>query len=184
MNIAVLSASGRVFVRPDTTWERYNRDFFVPEFIDSISFTPVLFARVCRPGKSISSRFAGRYFDGAGFGVLLYPETLIDGSEEGFACASCIDHTSFLPFPVPGRREEYGDAVVSVDGATMTSCKLPGDDSICAAIEKITHSCLIRTGDVIAVELQERRPLCSRTDGRVTVRMESEITTGDFSVIF
>ncbi len=184
MNIAVLSSSGKVFVRPDTTWERDNEDFYVPEFIDRISFTPVLFARVSKPGRSVSSRFADRYFDGAGFGVLLYPEDMIDGSAEGFACASCIDHTSFLPFPVSERKAEYGDAVIARDGTPLMAIPLPGEDVIRNAVEAVTRSCYIRTGDIIAIELQPRQALCSRRDCRVRITANSSFTACDFNVIF
>jgi len=98
----VKTYSGRVIVRPDTSWEKDNEDFYPQDFVDRISFTPVVFARICKPGKSIGIKFAERYYDGINCGILLYPEDLIDGSAEGFACASCIDHTSFLPFPQDG----------------------------------------------------------------------------------
>ena len=184
MNIAVLSSSGKVFVRPDTTWERDNEDFYVPEFIDRISFTPVLFARVSKPGRSVSSRFADRYFDGTGFGVLLYPEDMIDGSAEGFACASCIDHTSFLPFPVSGRKAEYGNAVIARDGVPLVTIPLPCEDLIRNAVESVTKSCYIRTGDIIAIELQPRQALCSRQDGRVRITTDSPLMACDFNIIF
>ena len=95
MNIPVITASGKVIVRPDTTWERDNEDVYLPEFVNSLSWTPVFFARVSKPGRSIGRAFASRYYDGIGFGVLLYPDDLLDGSEEGFACASCLDKVTF-----------------------------------------------------------------------------------------
>ena len=49
MNIVVLSPSGKTFVRPDTTWERDNEDFYVPEFISRISASRGLYVRVCKP---------------------------------------------------------------------------------------------------------------------------------------
>lgn len=56
MNIIVKTASGKYIVRPDTTWEKDNEDFFPPDYISKISFTPVLFARISKPGKSIGVR--------------------------------------------------------------------------------------------------------------------------------
>ena len=53
MNIVVFSSDSNVFVRPDTTWERDNEDLYVPEFINTLSWTPVLFARISKPGRSI-----------------------------------------------------------------------------------------------------------------------------------
>ena len=97
MNVVVLTSVGNVVVRPDTTWERDNEDFYVPSFIDSLKYSPVLFARVCKPGRSIGEKFASRYFDAVGYGVLLYPTELLAIKEQGWAAASCLDHTTFLP---------------------------------------------------------------------------------------
>ena len=80
MNIVVVNSSSRVFVRPDTTWERDNEDLYVPEFIGSLAWTPVLFARISKPGRSIGARFGTRYYDLIGAGINLYPEDLMDGS--------------------------------------------------------------------------------------------------------
>lgn len=164
MNIIVISCEGKVFVRPDTTWERDNEDFYVPDFVDRISASEVLFVRVSKPGRSVSAKFAERYYDGAGRGFLLYPEDMIDGSAEGFACACCLDHTSFLPFPIHGKEwlEEGCGA------------------RICEAIALATTFCYIRTGDIIAIELATRKPLCSRADGRF------DVNSGDnsFSIIY
>lgn len=188
MNILVRTAGGRTVVRPDTTWERDNEDLFLPEFVDKVTYAPVFFARVSKPGRSVSSRFADRYYDAIGFGVLLYPEDLLDGSEEGFACASCLDHTSFLPYPLFNKitlgREgnvfelfKGGDSVFSFNGATATMVE--------NAIEEVTKYCYIRVGDLIAIEIQERRPLCSRIDGKASVIgkwCDNQVL--DFDVIF
>ena len=184
MNIVVLSASGKVFVRPDTTWERDSEDFYVPEFIDSVSFTPVFFARVSKPGRSVSEKFAGRYFDGLGFGVLLYPENLLDGSEEAFACASCVDHTSFLPFPVLAKGTPSTDGTVSKDGTEAFREVLPAEDAILKAIAEVTRFCYIRTGDIIAIELSSRQPLCSRTESKASVTTSAFGEEANFNIIF
>ena len=57
MNIVVLSPSGKTFVRPDTTWERDNEDFYVPEFISRIIASRVLYVSVCKPGRSVGEKF-------------------------------------------------------------------------------------------------------------------------------
>ena len=103
MNIIVKTSSGHITVRPDTTWEKDNEDFYPPEFVDELTYSPVLFARILKPGRSVGRKFASRYYDSIGFGVLLYPENMLDGTPEGYAQAICLDHTSFLPSPMfPG----------------------------------------------------------------------------------
>lgn len=66
MNIALKTYSGSIVVRPDTTWERDNEDLFLPDFVTGLEFTPVLAIQVTRPGRSISSKFAGRYYGNTG----------------------------------------------------------------------------------------------------------------------
>ncbi len=124
MNIIVRTAGGRVIARPDTTWVRKNEDFFPPDFVSALSFTPVLYARISKAGRCIGADFARRHFGETGFGLLLYPADLLKvgdsysangsdvrnsgngpdaGNSGGFgdawsvAAASCMDRTSYLP---------------------------------------------------------------------------------------
>lgn len=171
MNILVKTAAGKIVVRPDTTWEKDNEDLYVPEFVDSLSWTPVLFARISKPGRSVGLKFADRYYDGVSFGMLLYPDELMDGSEEGFACASCLDHTSFLPYPVYPKDmlEKEVEFKINVGKDEISSVRVQGLSIIEEAIVEATKFCYIRTGDIIAIELKPRGPLCRRQDERCEV---------------
>ena len=189
MNIVVKTASGKYIVRPDTTWERDNEDLYVPEFISGLSYTPVLFARISKPGRSVGEKFADRYYDGIGYGVLLYPEDMLDGSEEGFACASCIDHSSFLPFPVYskvtlGKPDNVFELLA--DGKKLFSYSEGTEEMVCKAIAEATRMVYIRTGDVVAIELAPRKPLASRESCQ-SLRLAATYCgndTLDVSVIF
>lgn len=187
MNIVIRLASGRVVVRPDTTWERDNEDVYLPSFVDSLSFTPVLFARVSKPGRSIGLRFASRYYDGIGYGVLLYPENMIDGEEEGFACASCVDHTSFLPFPLynPLTLGQGNVFTLEKDGVELYRTDAEDCTIIEEALEEVSRYCYLRIGDIVAIELSPRKALSRRSDGRVRLTGSfCDNQTLDFSAIF
>lgn len=191
MNIVVKTASGKCIVRPDTTWERDNEDFFPPEFVDRLSWSPVLFARVSKPGRSVGEKFAGRYYDEFGYGVLLYPEDLADGSEEGYSCASCLDHTSFLPYPTFSKKlmEQKPEfrLFAGRDGEKelLFESNAATDELIRRAIAEVTRYIYIRIGDLIAVELQSRKNLCSRSDAEISVWGEvDESNTTDFNIKF
>lgn len=160
MNIVVRTFSGKIIVRPDTTWVRKDEDFYVPDFIDSLSAAPVLCARISRPGKCISQRFAERYYDTVGEGLLLYPENLIDSSPESFACASCIGHTTYIKMPEKDK-----------NGFDSESRQL-----ICCALAEASVFALVRTGDIIAVETAARSLLCHRED--------KVFKSENFSIIF
>lgn len=187
MNIIVRTYSGKNIVRPDTTWERDNEDVFLPEFVEKVSYVPVLFARISKPGRSVALRFADRYYDGIGYGVLLYPENLVDGSEEGYSCASCLDHTSFLPFPLYNKvtlGREGNSFELALDGETLFSYNRGENGMICSAIEDATRFIYIRTGDIIAIELAPRAALCER--GNAPTRLSGTYCgneTIDFRII-
>lgn len=164
MNIIVRTYGGNVIVRPDTTWSRNNDDYYVPEFVDNISWSPVLCVRISRLGKHIAEKFASRYYDGCGKGILLYPENLIDGSEESFACASILDRTSCIVLP------EADSSVMKAEEKAL----------IDSAMAQASRLCRVRAGDILAVELAHREPLCSRTDGRVRIEKEG----ASFDILF
>lgn len=172
MNIIVKTSSSKYIVRPDTTWERDDEDFFPPEFVDFLSYTPVLFARISKPGRSVSEKFASRYYDGVGYGVLLYPENLLGSAEEDFACASCLDHTSFLPFPtylpiVLG--EDDNLFRLFKDGSLLYETAEGTREMIENAISEASKYIYFRSGDILAIELKSREFLCRREDGAVNV---------------
>lgn len=204
MNIIVKTSSGHVIVRPDTTWEKDNEDFYPPEFVDRLTYSPVFFARILKPGRSVGRKFAGRYYDSVGFGVLLYPENLVGDTQEGFAHASCLDHTSFLPAPllppsaVPGAAAptaEQDEATtgnrfsIFIDGKEDFSSAAASLNMVEEALVEATRFCYIRTGDLLAVELAARRPLtCRPSDGKsATVRVTgtfNEEKPLDFQIVF
>lgn len=171
MNIVTRTYSSKYIVRPDTTWERDNEDFYPPEFVSALSFTPVMFARISKPGRSIGKQFADRYFDGINFGILLYPEDLLGPAEEDFACASCLDHTSFLTFPTINKAEFdwSADYLISKNGIPVFQCGPIDAEIIERAIEESTKYIYIRSGDILAIELQARVHLCSREDGNILI---------------
>lgn len=73
MNIIVKPyGSDLCYCRPDTTWERENKDFYSLECVNDIYWTPVVFARVSKAGKCVGKKFVERYYDGIGCGMLMY----------------------------------------------------------------------------------------------------------------
>lgn len=169
MNIIVKTYSGHIITRPDTTWEKDSDDLYLPDFINSLSYSPVLYTRISKPGRSIAPRFADRYYDSFNFGVLLLPEDINDGTEEGFAAASCIDHTSFLPydrFPVEKIGKEFrlkreDTQLFYTDGQSIADI----ENTICEA----TSHLYVRTGDLLAIELAPRKHLYSREEGNTSI---------------
>lgn len=191
MNILTRAYSGRIVCRPDTTWEKDNEDFYPPEFIEALSYAPVFLAHILKPGRSVQKKFASRYFDGVGFGILLYPQNLMDGSPEGYAEALCLDKTSYLPTPWISTAE-YSELssetgfILKKDEKELFRCPLPPLGMVEEAIAQASRLAYIRTGDIVAIELASSSPLMQRTEGRATIASEQIGNGGklDFSIIF
>ena len=179
MNITVrLHGTGTFVCRPDTTWERESRDFFFPDFVDSMWYAPVVFARISRAGKCIGRKFAGRYYDGANFGILLYPGNLLNtGKPESVASASVLDHSSILPFPLylpdvmdaggSGFMFRKGDEVLfSTDGSIRFTELI--EDSLSEASACVSQ----RIGDIVAVELAGPAELMSADEKKAGISAE------------
>ena len=103
MNIIVKPyGSDLCYCRPDTTWERENKDFYSPECVNEIYWTPVVFARVSKAGKCVGRKFVERYYDGVGCGILLYCGTsglsVSSGDPRNPATAGCALQRSTGPF--------------------------------------------------------------------------------------
>ena len=103
MNIIVKPyGSNLCYCRPDTTWERENKDFYSPECVNDIYWTPVVFARVSKAGKCVGRKFVERYYDGVGCGMLLYCGTsglsVNSGDPRNPATAGCALQRSTGPF--------------------------------------------------------------------------------------
>jgi len=173
MIIIVKTARGSIITRPETGWERNGTDFYPQEFISAVACTPALYLRISRSGRSIARRFAGRYFDTIGYGALLYPEDMLDGSPESIACASCIDHSSYLAGPAYDRSElgqKEKHFLLECDGKTVFDYCGAGADMLETAIEEASARIHVRTGDLLAIELAEpihlsNRPSTTRLKG-------------------
>ena len=166
MNIIVKPYAGTAcYCRPDTTWERENKDFYVPDTVDRLLWAPVLFARISKAGKHIGTKFVTRYYDAVGFGALMY------SGDEGIAFSSCLDHTSILPAPL------YNPAVLenpenvfeaTCDGTTVAKHSASDfkdiiEKAVCAVSQRVS----LRIGDMVAVELSDLMSLADRSAGEV-----------------
>ncbi|MBR5103725.1 MAG: hypothetical protein IKV05_03475 [Bacteroidales bacterium] len=169
MNIVVKPyGAGFCYCRPDTSWERENRDLYTPDRIERWDWAPIAFVRISKAGKCVGRKFASRYYDAFGFGALLYVGT-VEGQTPDTASASCADHTSVLPFPL------YNLAVLEgqdnmfkvfkndteIYGRDCSEVQDAIEEAICSSSEFVS----LRTGDIVAVELAPKTTLASRAEG-------------------
>jgi len=57
------------FMKPDTSIITGNKPFFLPDFSADIQYEVELVLKICKVGKSISEKFASRYYDEIGIGI-------------------------------------------------------------------------------------------------------------------
>lgn len=184
MNIIVKPyESNLCYCRPDTTWEKESRDLYIPEGVDKILWTPVVFAKVCKAGKCVSGKFVGRYYDAAGFGALIYCN---DGP---VAFSSCMDHTSLLPMPLYNPVIfENEDNVFCLNAGeksltfnTGEAMKQALEEAVCKASERVS----LRIGDMVAVELTPLEVIAEKKDSEVAIKATfCKNTLFDLKVIF
>lgn len=192
MNIIVKPyGSSHCYCRPDTTWERENKDFYSPECVNEIHWTPIVFVRISKAGKCIGAKFVSRYYDAFSFGALLYCHT--EGGNNEAAFTSCADHTSLLPSPLFSKEtleSEMGAYEVrknnelifdSTSAEKSASLKEVLEDAICKA-SALTS---LRIGDFVAVELAPAGVLASKDEGSAAFRASyCENDMYDFKLIF
>ncbi|HEU5148572.1 MAG TPA: fumarylacetoacetate hydrolase family protein [Chryseosolibacter sp.] len=58
-----------IFTKPDTALLRNGAPFYYPDFSKDIHHEVELVLRICKEGKNIQEKFAGKYFDAVGIGV-------------------------------------------------------------------------------------------------------------------
>lgn len=175
MNIIVRPSDHDLcYCRPDTTWERENRDYYCPDCLETLEWTPVIFARISKAGKCIGNKFIGRYYDAINFGALIYT-----GTEE-IAFTSCTDHTSILPFPMynPVVMEngenlyevcKNNEVIFSTSNfqKSIIEIRQKLEESICLASQLTS----LRIGDFVVVELAPRTQLAERENGEASLSL-------------
>ena len=168
------------YCRPDTTWERENKDFYVPDNVETLYWAPIVFARISKAGKCIGTKFVSRYYDAYNCGVLLYC------NDAPIAFSSCADHTSRLPFPLHNAETLDDGRIYKVfrNGEEIFSAAADRtmiEDTIC----KASQTTSLRIGDFVAAELDGLKPLAVSEDGQIALRGGfSDENAYDFKLIF
>ena len=71
-----------VYTLPDTALLKDHRPFFIPDFATTCTLRGQLVVRICRLGRSISARFAHRYYDAITTGVTFTAENILQELKE------------------------------------------------------------------------------------------------------
>ena len=58
-----------IFMKPDSALLKNGNPFFIPDFSHDVQYEAELVVRICRLGKNIAEKFAGRYYDAVTIGI-------------------------------------------------------------------------------------------------------------------
>ncbi|MGP1435100.1 MAG: fumarylacetoacetate hydrolase family protein [Phocaeicola sp.] len=114
-----------VFMKPDSALLKDSKPFFLPDFSNRIEYETELVVRINRLGKSISERFASRYYDAVTVGIDftardLQQELVADGRpweiSKGFDGAAVIG--DFIPVDKLPEIQQL-EFNLNVDGKTV-----------------------------------------------------------------
>ncbi|MCQ2136396.1 MAG: hypothetical protein MJY67_05715 [Bacteroidales bacterium] len=171
MNIVVVDNLDRVYCRPDTTLEREDKPLFVPDSVGAYMYAPVIFLKVSKAGKCVGEKFAPRYYESIGWGLLLYDASLLD---QGLAFASCEDRLSILPGPLYTKHTlESPDNTFELrkDGEIIYSAKASDIESgrLEKALSSASQRVSLRIGDYLAVELAPLERLAGKEEKEITL---------------
>lgn len=98
------------FIKPDTALLRNNNAFYYPSFTNDLHYELEVVLKICRLGKSISERFANRYYSEVGLGIDFTARDLQKTCKEKglpWEIAKAFDYSAAVSPFIP--KEEVGD---------------------------------------------------------------------------
>ena len=144
-----------IFMKPDTALLKDNAPFYLPEFSNDIHHEVELLVKIKKEGKSISSEFAGNYYDEVGLGIDFtardlqskakekgHPWELAKGFNGSAPISTFISKGEFDLGNLNFRLLKNGEEVQNGN----TSLMLWSIDEIVAYVSKFI---LLKTGDII-----------------------------------
>ena len=150
MNIFTVPYGSKGFyVKPDTSLNKDSNDYFCPDSINELAAAVFIYARATKAGKSVSAKFAQRYYTHVGKGVHYHvPQYIEAASPQSSWLSHSLDNTTFLT-------EEPQELSLTPD-----EYKTLIDQAFEAASKHISF----RTGDYIAVEITPAEKINAGTE--------------------
>ena len=145
-----------IFTKADSSLLKDRKPFFIPDELGTIEYEAEIVVRVCRLGKSISERFASRYYDAVTVGIDFTARDLLKKlSQKGLPwdMSKSFDGASVIGEWVP--KDKFLDVQrlrfhLDVNGETkQEGCT---SDMICKVDEIISYVSrffTLKTGDLI-----------------------------------
>ncbi len=146
-----------IFSKPESSMIRDGKPFFIPDFAERFDYETELVVRICRQGKSISERFAYRYYDAVTVGIDFTARDLQDKLRaKGHPWDLC---KGFDGSAVVGNWVELSDLKANInninfhldiDGKTVQSgCTKDMTHSVDRIVSFVSNYFTLKQGDII-----------------------------------
>lgn len=183
MNI-IISPYGKptFYCRPDSTLIRALEEYYIPDQVERITASPVMYIKTLRAGKAVAHKFAERYIDSFGFGILLHPtlnkDVFSDEAERPFI-ENSLDYTTIIPllsFPESelAFHTHRFEASLNYENPFGELC-MPTYEEIMGRISTISRYCSLRIGDFITIELTPGIEVSHMSNGEFPPRLIGKV---------
>ena len=151
MNLVVVRPDGSFYARPDTTLVRGARDFYLPDDLSFVEARPCRWIRILKSAKAVQERFAERYFDAVGTGLLLYGDgevSLLDASTYIFDDAAPNGSVRASLATAPNGSDHPSGGTKAGESSALPD----GSSPFSAALASVTNHLLLHQGDLLILE--------------------------------
>lgn len=146
-----------LYTLPDTALQRNGKPVFIPDFAMPCEMTVHLALRISRLGRTVSPRFAYRYWDAATVVPhFVAKEMLLEAQRQGLPWSAATGFDSALPVGNFIAKEDLlaADGVIAYgiqtsDGAEMKGTAQDVETLAASAIARISKYYMVRNGDMI-----------------------------------
>lgn len=167
----IMSECPRLWLKADSALLKNGKPFFIPDFTEECSAAVYVALRICRMGKSISSRFASRYYDAYSAVVDFTAEDVLrrlradaDPWDKAKSFDSSVASGDFIERGEVDETEPM-TASLQINGR---ECSTTVCDDICAfagsVIESVSRFFTIRQGDILLAGCPQCKPLVQIND--------------------
>ena len=164
------------YLLPDSAILKSGNPFFIPEFDKDFRGYPALIIKLSRLGKSISPRFAHRYFEEVALGMMLRGEESLSKAKEmglPWTKAVAFDRCAFVGEFRPSA--EIADSSLwkfSVDEEVLECQRQYEELHIGEVIANLSENNTMKMGDLIMIPLSD-------TGARLRIGGRVEVCNGD-----
>lgn len=146
-----------VFLKPETALLKDGKPVYIPDFTKQLEYEVELVVKINRLGKSISEKFASRYYAEVGLGIDFTARDMQNTARhngapwdlcKGFDCSAPI--SNFIPLEELGTDVQNLNFHLDIDGETVQS-GYSGDMifSVDAIIAYVSEFYTLKIGDLI-----------------------------------